>query len=148
MAPSTCTSPLVHRPRQRRGMRAAAPSREDAWHSGQDSALAFPHAALPLPRHHRVVAPAHAKHRFQRQDGASKPMLAVKQIWAAPFIGAFYATDARDHSHSGHGDLTLVRTPSRLAADGALATRLSGWFAHLAGSTSDLSPTATISTSI
>ncbi|KAJ7171540.1 cysteine protease required for autophagy [Mycena filopes] len=51
-------------------------------------------------------------------------------------------------SGHGHGDLTLARTPSRLGADGALATRLSGWFAHLAGSTSDLSLTSTLSTSI
>ncbi|KAJ7841293.1 hypothetical protein B0H13DRAFT_2415027 [Mycena leptocephala] len=54
-------------------------------------------------------------------------------------------------SSSGHGqqqDLTLARTPSRLGADGPLATRLSGWFAHLAGSTSDLSIAATISGSL
>ncbi|KAF7368158.1 hypothetical protein MVEN_00134800 [Mycena venus] len=53
-------------------------------------------------------------------------------------------------SSNGHGgDLTLARTPSRLGAEtGALATRLSGWFAHLAGSTSDLSIAATIGGSL
>ncbi|KAJ7075202.1 peptidase family C54-domain-containing protein [Mycena belliarum] len=54
-------------------------------------------------------------------------------------------------SSSGHGEtLQLARSPSRLGlgADGALASRLSGWFAHLAGSTSDLSLTSTISGSI
>ncbi|KAJ7857006.1 hypothetical protein B0H13DRAFT_2672850 [Mycena leptocephala] len=43
-------------------------------------------------------------------------------------------------SSSGHGqqpDLTLARSPSRLGTDGPLATRLSGWFAHLAGSMVD-----------
>ncbi|KAJ7494901.1 peptidase family C54-domain-containing protein [Mycena latifolia] len=56
-------------------------------------------------------------------------------------------------SHSGHGGgggetLQLARTPSRLGADGPLASRLSGWFAHLAGSTSDLSLAGTISGSL
>ncbi|KAJ6611351.1 hypothetical protein B0H10DRAFT_2224123 [Mycena sp. CBHHK59/15] len=38
------------------------------------------------------------------------------------------------HSFPGHGDtLQLQRMPSRLGADGPLAARLSGWFAHLAG---------------
>ncbi|KAJ7881469.1 hypothetical protein B0H13DRAFT_934681 [Mycena leptocephala] len=49
-------------------------------------------------------------------------------------------------SSSGHGqqqDLTLARSPSGSGADGPLATRLSGWFAHLPGSTSDLSIAAT-----
>ncbi|KAJ7891666.1 peptidase family C54-domain-containing protein [Mycena olivaceomarginata] len=57
------------------------------------------------------------------------------------------------HSHSGssngHGDLTLARTPSRLGVDASgVGARLSGWFAHLAGSTSDLSLAATISGSL
>ncbi|KAJ6527514.1 hypothetical protein B0H19DRAFT_1385459 [Mycena capillaripes] len=40
---------------------------------------------------------------------------------------------------SGHADLMLAHTPSRLGitGEGALATRLSGWFAHLEGSTSN-----------
>lgn len=51
-------------------------------------------------------------------------------------------------SSSGHGHTngeTLQRTPNRLGADGPLTARLSGWFAHLAGSTSDLSLASTIS---
>ncbi|KAJ6522191.1 hypothetical protein DFH09DRAFT_1251014 [Mycena vulgaris] len=51
-------------------------------------------------------------------------------------------------SSTGHAEtLALQRTPSRLG-EGPLATRLSGWFAHLAGSTSDLSLAATISGSL
>ncbi|KAJ6572998.1 hypothetical protein DFH09DRAFT_1312282 [Mycena vulgaris] len=54
-----------------------------------------------------------------------------------------------EHSSSSHGagndTLQLARMPSRLGADGPLATWLSGWFVHLAGSTSNLSLTGTIS---
>ncbi|KAJ6542257.1 hypothetical protein B0H10DRAFT_2448185 [Mycena sp. CBHHK59/15] len=59
-------------------------------------------------------------------------------------------SSASDYGHgNGNGNSTntntlqLQRSPSRL--DGPLATRLSGWFAHLAGSTSDLSLANTIS---
>ncbi|KAF7325237.1 hypothetical protein MKEN_00568200 [Mycena kentingensis (nom. inval.)] len=57
------------------------------------------------------------------------------------------------HSSSSHGPHSptasstthVMRSPSRLSAgDGGLTTRLSGWFSHLAGSTSDLSLTNTI----
>ncbi|KAF7318631.1 hypothetical protein HMN09_00374500 [Mycena chlorophos] len=55
------------------------------------------------------------------------------------------------HSHSSHYSATslntlhVVRSPSRLSAGGdGLTTRLSGWFSHIAGSTSDLSLTSTI----
>ncbi|KAJ7736482.1 hypothetical protein B0H16DRAFT_1573939, partial [Mycena metata] len=58
------------------------------------------------------------------------------------------SSSSSSHGHGNNGDLTLARTPSRLGVDGALGTRLSGWFAHLAGSTSDLSLTSTLSTSI
>ncbi|KAJ6473341.1 hypothetical protein C8R47DRAFT_1221479 [Mycena vitilis] len=60
------------------------------------------------------------------------------------------SSNSNSNSSSGHGagDLTLARTPSRLGADGPLAARLSGWFAHLAGSTSDLSIAATIGGSL
>ncbi|KAJ7711319.1 hypothetical protein B0H16DRAFT_1817074 [Mycena metata] len=57
-------------------------------------------------------------------------------------------SSASSSSHGHAADLTLARTPSRLGADGALGTRLSGWFAHLAGSTSDLSLTGMLSSSI
>ncbi|KAK6978243.1 peptidase family C54-domain-containing protein [Favolaschia claudopus] len=52
-------------------------------------------------------------------------------------------------SNTHNMQLLAPRSPSRLAGDGALTTRLSGWFAHLAGgSTSDLSIAATISGSL
>ncbi|KAJ7133900.1 hypothetical protein C8R43DRAFT_1205776 [Mycena crocata] len=60
-------------------------------------------------------------------------------------------SSSNSHSHSGHrhaDTLQLQRTPSRLGADGPLATRLSGWFAHLVGSTNDLSLTLMISGSL
>ncbi|KAJ7330308.1 peptidase family C54-domain-containing protein [Mycena albidolilacea] len=65
----------------------------------------------------------------------------------------FSASTPPPSSHSGssngHGDLTLARTPSRLGVDASgVGARLSGWFAHLAGSTSDLSLAATISGSL
>ncbi|KAF7325375.1 hypothetical protein MSAN_02514800 [Mycena sanguinolenta] len=62
------------------------------------------------------------------------------------------SSSSNGHSHPnphGNPELALARTPSRLGvSDGALATRLSGWFAHLAGSTSDLSLTGTIGGSL
>ncbi|KAJ7435113.1 hypothetical protein B0H11DRAFT_2368337 [Mycena galericulata] len=52
-------------------------------------------------------------------------------------------------SSLGHGDagrqtLQLQRSPSQLSADGPLAACLSGWFARLAGRTSDLSLAGTV----
>ncbi|KAJ7718787.1 hypothetical protein B0H16DRAFT_1700508 [Mycena metata] len=47
------------------------------------------------------------------------------------------SSSSPSHGHGTNGDLTLARTPSRR-----------GWIVHLAGSTSDLSLTSTLSTSI
>ncbi|KAJ6491197.1 hypothetical protein C8R45DRAFT_1213199 [Mycena sanguinolenta] len=59
------------------------------------------------------------------------------------------SSSSNGHPHNNphaSNELTLARTPSRLGArDGALAPRLSGCFAHLAGSTNELSIAATIS---
>ncbi|KAJ6460253.1 hypothetical protein C8R45DRAFT_1109133 [Mycena sanguinolenta] len=68
------------------------------------------------------------------------------RVTGSPFSWPFH--DCFERSH-GSPDLSIARTPSRLGvSDGALATRLSGWFPHLTGSTSDLSIAATIGGSL
>ncbi|KAJ7719873.1 hypothetical protein DFH07DRAFT_972773 [Mycena maculata] len=54
---------------------------------------------------------------------------------------AYGGGTARPHMRS-------ERRPSRLGTDGALTSRLSGWFAHLAGSTSDLPLTSTMGSAL
>ncbi|KAJ7021145.1 hypothetical protein C8F04DRAFT_1195824 [Mycena alexandri] len=75
---------------------------------------------------------AHPRTRSERHVSASTPP----------------SSSSSSHGHGNNGDLTPARTLSRLGVDGALGTRLSGWFTHLAGNTSDLSLTSTLSTSI
>ncbi|KAJ7120801.1 hypothetical protein C8R44DRAFT_877131 [Mycena epipterygia] len=59
--------------------------------------------------------------------------------WTPPPSSSGHSSDY------GHGQtLQLTRSPSRLGG-GDVAARLSGWFAHLSGRTSDLSLTATLS---
>ncbi|KAF7310342.1 hypothetical protein MIND_00408300 [Mycena indigotica] len=83
-----------------------------------------------------AYATARARTRADRQFSASTP----------PGSSSSHSS----HSHSSHphspATMHIVRSPSRLSAsgDGGLTTRLSGWFSHLAGSTSDLSLTGTI----
>ncbi|KAJ6491180.1 hypothetical protein C8R45DRAFT_1213193 [Mycena sanguinolenta] len=81
-----------------------------------------------------------------------RPRTRSERHFSASTPPASSSSSSNGHSHPnphGGNDLTLARTPSRLGvSDGALATRLSGWFAHLAGSTNDLSIASTISGSL
>nr|GAT54503.1 predicted protein [Mycena chlorophos] len=87
-----------------------------------------------------AYATARPRTRADRQFSASTP----------PGSASSHSNSS-SHSHSSHYSATspntlhVVRSPSRLSAGGdGLTTRLSGWFSHIAGSTSDLSLTSTI----
>ncbi|KAF8174976.1 peptidase family C54-domain-containing protein [Mycena galopus ATCC 62051] len=118
------------RERQRiREVERGAPSAEEllTLHEQQDPDNSF--SAPPS-----AYGTARPRTRSERHFSASTP----------PPSNSSHSGSSNGHAH----DVTLARSPSRLGADGALATRLSGWFAHLAGSTSDLSLAATISGSL
>ncbi|KAF8147436.1 hypothetical protein K438DRAFT_1989665 [Mycena galopus ATCC 62051] len=79
--------------------------------------------------------------------GTARPRTRSERHFSAstlPLSSSSHSGSSNGHAH----DMTLARSPSRLGAGGALATRLSGWFAHLAGSTSDLLLAVTISGSL
>ncbi|KAJ7616137.1 hypothetical protein FB45DRAFT_935358 [Roridomyces roridus] len=84
--------------------------------------------------------------------GPESPTLRAHPRSRTHSVHRFSMSHSTPPSSSGHGSdynggqtLQLQRSPSRLGADSALATRLSGWFAHLSGSTSDLSLTGAVS---
>ncbi|KAJ7714766.1 peptidase family C54-domain-containing protein [Mycena maculata] len=110
---------------------------------------AAPSAAELLTLHEGTASPT--SYDF---DEPSSPPSAYGGGTARPHMRSerrFSFSQSTPPSSLGHGadypngqTLQLQRSPSRLGADGALASRLSGWFAHLAGSTSDLSLTSTV----
>ncbi|KAJ6626398.1 hypothetical protein B0H10DRAFT_2211288 [Mycena sp. CBHHK59/15] len=97
------------------------------------------------------------RQRIREAERGAPPLRTQKARTAAPrarmrperHFSPSTLLSSSGHSSSSHGaandTLQLARTPSCLGVDGPLAARLSGWFAHLAGSTSDLSLAGTIS---
>ncbi|KAJ7662413.1 hypothetical protein B0H17DRAFT_1211953 [Mycena rosella] len=76
--------------------------------------------------------------------GTACPRTRYERHFSASTLPSSFLRSSSSHGTGANDKLQLARTPSRLGADGSLAARLSICFAHLVGSTSDLSHTCSV----